>query len=63
MPNFRDHAVTVEHPGVGTSEATRVLGTFLRDVIARNPDRFRLMGPDETVSNRLGPVFEQTATP
>ena len=60
MPDFRDYAVAVEHPGVGTSEATRVLGTFLRDVIARNPDRFRLMGPDETVSNRLGSVFEQT---
>ena len=58
MPDFRDYAVTVDHPGTGTSEATRVLGTFLRDVIARNPDRFRLMGPDETVSNRLGAVFE-----
>ncbi len=60
MPDFRDYAVTVEHPGVGTSEATRVLGNFLRDIIATNPDRFRLMGPDETVSNRLGSVFEQT---
>jgi xylulose-5-phosphate/fructose-6-phosphate phosphoketolase len=60
MPDFRDYAVAVEHPGLGTSEATRVLGTFLRDIIARNPDRFRLMGPDETVSNRLGSVFEQT---
>jgi xylulose-5-phosphate/fructose-6-phosphate phosphoketolase len=60
MPDFRDYAVAVEHPGVGTSEATRVLGTFLRDIIARNPDRFRLMGPDETVSNRLGSVFEQS---
>ncbi len=43
-----------------TSEATRVLGAFLRDVIARNPDSFRLMGPDETASNRLGAVFEVT---
>ena len=60
MPDFRDYAVTVDHPATGTSEATRVLGTFLRDVIARNPDRFRLMGPDETVSNRLSAVFEQT---
>ncbi len=41
-------------------EATRVLGTFLRDVIARNPDNFRLFGPDETASNRLGAVFEAT---
>ena len=60
LPDFRDYAVPVELPGVDSSEATRVLGTFLRDVIAHNPDRFRLMGPDETVSNRLGAVFEQT---
>jgi xylulose-5-phosphate/fructose-6-phosphate phosphoketolase len=60
MPDFREYAVPVESPAVGISEATRVLGTFLRDVIARNPDRFRLMGPDETVSNRLTPVFEET---
>ena len=60
MPDFREYAVPLESPAVGFSEATRVLGTFLRDVIARNPDRFRLMGPDETVSNRLTPVFEET---
>ena len=51
-------------PGAGrrrTSEATRVLGEFLRDVIARNPETFRLFGPDETASNRLGAVFEATA--
>ena len=60
MPDFRDYAVPVEHPATGSTEATRVLGTFLRDIIARNPDRFRLMGPDETMSNRLTAVFEQT---
>jgi xylulose-5-phosphate/fructose-6-phosphate phosphoketolase len=60
MPDFRDYAVPVERPAAEFSEATRVLGTFLRDVIARNPDRFRLMGPDETASNRLGAVFEVT---
>ena len=38
-----------------------MLGAFLRDVIARNPDNFRLFGPDETASNRLGDVFEVTA--
>ena len=43
-----------------TSEATRVLGGFLRDVIVRNPANFRLFGPDETASNRLGAVFEVT---
>jgi xylulose-5-phosphate/fructose-6-phosphate phosphoketolase len=60
MPDFRDYAVAVEHPAQGWTEATRVLGQFLRDIIARNGDRFRLMGPDETMSNRLGAVFEKT---
>jgi xylulose-5-phosphate/fructose-6-phosphate phosphoketolase len=60
LPNFRDYAVDVATPGATFSEATRVLGTFLRDVIERNPDTFRLFGPDETASNRLGAVFEVT---
>jgi xylulose-5-phosphate/fructose-6-phosphate phosphoketolase len=60
MPDFRDYAVPVPRPAVESSEATRVLGVFLRDIIARNPDRFRVMGPDETASNRLSAVFEQT---
>lgn len=60
LPDFTGYAVTVDSPGAGTAEATKVLGTFLRDVIARNPDRFRLMGPDETASNRLSAVFEKT---
>ncbi|HEX5397152.1 MAG TPA: phosphoketolase family protein, partial [Candidatus Limnocylindria bacterium] len=60
LPDFRDYAVMVERPGATASEATRVLGGFLRDVIARNPDNFRLFGPDETSSNRLDAVFEAT---
>jgi xylulose-5-phosphate/fructose-6-phosphate phosphoketolase len=60
MPDFRDHAVPVEHHAVESSEATKVLGGFLRDIITRNPDRFRIMGPDETASNRLSAVFEVT---
>jgi xylulose-5-phosphate/fructose-6-phosphate phosphoketolase len=60
MPDFRDYAVPVDRPAAESSEATRVLGMFLRDIIVRNPDRFRLMGPDETVSNRLTAVFEET---
>ena len=59
MPDFRDYAVPVDRPAVTSSEATKVLGTFLRDIIVRNPDRFRIMGPDETASNRLQAVFEQ----
>jgi xylulose-5-phosphate/fructose-6-phosphate phosphoketolase len=60
LPDFRDYAVPVERPGTTVSEATRVLGAFLRDVIAGNRDRFRLFGPDETASNRLGAAFEVT---
>ncbi|MGD1171596.1 phosphoketolase [Mycobacterium seoulense] len=61
LPDFRDYAVPVSRPAAETHEATRVLGTFLRDVIARNMDRFRLMGPDETASNRLDAVYGSTA--
>ncbi|HYZ79013.1 MAG TPA: phosphoketolase family protein [Gaiellaceae bacterium] len=61
LPDFRKYAVDVSKPGTTSSEATRVLGGFLRDVIARNPDSFRLFGPDETASNRLDDVYEVTA--
>jgi xylulose-5-phosphate/fructose-6-phosphate phosphoketolase len=60
MPDFRDYAVAVAHPAVESSSATGVLGGFLRDIIVANPDRFRIMGPDETASNRLSAVFEAT---
>src|SRR5947207_1640324 len=60
LPDFRGYALDVEEPGVDTAESTRVLGLFLRDVIDRNPDNFRLFGPDETASNRLGDVFAVT---
>jgi xylulose-5-phosphate/fructose-6-phosphate phosphoketolase len=60
LPDFREYGVEVPKPGITSSEATRVLGAYLREVIARNPANFRLMGPDETASNRLGAVFEAT---
>jgi len=60
LPDFRDYAVAVAKPGTEKSEATRVLGTWLRDVIKDNPSNFRLLGPDETASNRLDNVFEVT---
>jgi xylulose-5-phosphate/fructose-6-phosphate phosphoketolase len=62
LPDFRDYAVAVPQPGSVEAEDTRVLGTFLRDVIRRNAAErnFRIFGPDETVSNRLTPVFEAT---
>jgi xylulose-5-phosphate/fructose-6-phosphate phosphoketolase len=60
LPDFRDYAVAVHEPATTFSEATRVLGAYLRDVIRLNPKQFRLFGPDETESNRLGAVFEAT---
>ncbi|WP_202637874.1 phosphoketolase family protein [Bailinhaonella thermotolerans] len=60
LPDFRDYAVEVKSPATGATSPTGVLGEYLRDVIARNPATFRLMGPDETASNRLSAVFEAT---
>jgi xylulose-5-phosphate/fructose-6-phosphate phosphoketolase len=61
LPDFREYAVDVKEPGVTAAESTRVLGGFLRDVIARNSENFLLFGPDETASNRLGDVFASTS--
>jgi xylulose-5-phosphate/fructose-6-phosphate phosphoketolase len=60
LPDFREYAVTVPSPGAQTAEATRALGQLLRDTLKRNADNFRIFGPDETASNRLGAVFEVT---
>jgi xylulose-5-phosphate/fructose-6-phosphate phosphoketolase len=60
LPDFRDYAVDVPKPGGSISEAPRVLGQWLTDVVRRNPDNFRIFGPDETASNRLQAVFEAT---
>jgi xylulose-5-phosphate/fructose-6-phosphate phosphoketolase len=62
LPDFREYAVSVPNPGVAGIGDTRVLGQFLRDVTkANNHQRnFRLFGPDETLSNGLGSVFEVT---
>jgi xylulose-5-phosphate/fructose-6-phosphate phosphoketolase len=62
MPDFRNYAVPVPKPGTQNSEATRVLGGFLRDVMKLNADakNFRVFGPDETASNRLDALFEVT---
>jgi xylulose-5-phosphate/fructose-6-phosphate phosphoketolase len=58
LPDFRGYAVAVESPGGVMHEATRVLGSFIRDAMRTNPSTFRLFGPDETASNRLQNVFE-----
>jgi xylulose-5-phosphate/fructose-6-phosphate phosphoketolase len=60
LADFRDFAVTVDEPGATTAEATRQLGTWLADVVRRNPTNFRVMGPDEVASNRLGALFDVT---
>ncbi len=62
LPDWRDYGIQVKEPGAPPGEPTRVLGRFLRDVLRANePYRnFRLFGPDETESNRLGAVYEAT---
>jgi xylulose-5-phosphate/fructose-6-phosphate phosphoketolase len=62
LPDFHDYAVTVREPGGKAAEATRVMGEFLRDVMKLNAEarNFRIMGPDETASNRLDAVFDVT---
>jgi Phosphoketolase len=62
MPEFEDYAVDVQKPGTVMAEATRVCGRFLREVMTLNQENanFRIVGPDETASNRLDPVFEVT---
>ncbi|MBV9754331.1 MAG: phosphoketolase family protein, partial [Hyphomicrobiales bacterium] len=62
LPDFREYAVALSGPGKVQAEATRVVGEYLRDVIRLNLEsrNFRLMGPDETSSNRLDAVFAAT---
>jgi xylulose-5-phosphate/fructose-6-phosphate phosphoketolase len=60
MPDFRDCAVPVPAPGTGAVESTRVLGTFLREVMRENMQTFRVFAPDENNSNRLGALLEVT---
>ena len=60
LPDFRHYAVAVPMPGSTRAEATRPMGAFLRDVMQKNPANFRVFGPDETASNRLGALFDVT---
>jgi xylulose-5-phosphate/fructose-6-phosphate phosphoketolase len=60
LPDFRDYAVPVATPGGTLAESTRAMGVFLRDVMQKNMTNFRVFGPDETNSNRLGALFEVT---
>ncbi|MGW7681527.1 phosphoketolase family protein [Kribbella sp. NPDC054772] len=60
LPAVEEYAVPVAVPGADDGEPTKVFGAFLRDAFRRNPDNLRLFGPDETESNRLGAVYEET---
>jgi len=62
LPDYGDYALSVPQPGSVLGEATRTLGKYLRDVMKLNAAQrnFRVMGPDETVSNRLGALLEVT---
>ncbi|WP_300008630.1 phosphoketolase family protein [Pseudonocardia sp.] len=60
LPAFTDFAVEVPAPGSGAASATGTLGGWLAEVVRRNPDNFRVVGPDETASNRLQGIFEAT---
>ncbi|BAV33299.1 phosphoketolase [Sulfuricaulis limicola] len=62
LPDFRGYVVDVPQPGQAQAEPTRVMGRYLRDVMKLNLDarNFRVVGPDETASNRLGALFEVT---
>ena len=61
LPDFRDFALDVVRPGDEDTSATAVLGSYLAEVIRRNPRTFRIFGPDETASNKLAPaVYEAT---
>jgi xylulose-5-phosphate/fructose-6-phosphate phosphoketolase len=60
MPDFRSFEIDMDRPGTVRFENTRALGMMLREIFRNNPDNFRLMGPDETASNRLQDTFQVT---
>jgi xylulose-5-phosphate/fructose-6-phosphate phosphoketolase len=60
LPDYRAYALEVRSPGALEGEATRVQGSFIRDVVKQNPENFRVFSPDETTSNRWNAVFEAT---
>ncbi|HID66724.1 MAG TPA: phosphoketolase family protein, partial [Roseibacterium sp.] len=62
LPDYRQYALDVAQPGRVLGESTRIMGAYLRDVMKANmaARNFRVMGPDETQSNRLGSLFEVT---
>lgn len=60
MPNFRDYAIDIEKQGAVMAPSMSNFAVFLKDIMAKNMDSFRLFGPDETQSNKLDAVYEVT---
>lgn len=58
LPDFRDYCVAIDHPGTKFASPTETLGKFLRDVMRRNMNNFRVFSPDENASNRLQDTYQ-----
>lgn len=58
MPDFREYGLDVQKPGTLEAENTKPLGVLLRDVMRENTTNFRVFGPDENTSNKLGAIYE-----
>lgn len=60
LPDFKNYALKIEKPGVIKDSDMLSLGNFVRDIIKKNPNNYRIFAPDETLSNRLNKVFDVT---
>ena len=60
MPDYQKYMLDIPAPGIIKASDMTVLGTFIRDIIKLNPNNYRIFGPDEALSNRLGAIFEVT---
>ena len=60
MPDWKKYTLQFEQPGSVKAEDMTELGKFVREIIEKNPENFRIFGPDETKSNRLNQVFKTT---
>ncbi|MDW7941290.1 phosphoketolase family protein [Enterococcus faecium] len=60
MPDWKKYTLQFEKPGSIKAEDMTELGKFVREIIEKNPENFRIFGPDETKSNRLNQVFKTT---
>ncbi|MDQ8565050.1 phosphoketolase family protein [Enterococcus faecium] len=60
MPDWKKYTLQFEKPGSVKAEDMTELGKFVREIIEKNPENFRIFGPDETKSNRLNQVFKTT---